>query len=1423
MDSNWDSGSGSQFEWERSALDFVRARLPEHAPYRAWANFEFQTPDGAIYEVDLLVVTKVGFWFVEIKSNPGKLEGDTHNWTWTHQKKAKTVENPLFLANRKAKALISLLKSQPSVRSAKKPLPFLEPLIFLSGNIDCKITGTARNRLCERDRDDNSDSSLPGIMGTMTNRESWRESGIKPITDVRSIDSYTSSLIAKAMKEAGISARRNQKKVGDILLKEILDENPKVSQDWLGEQQAFGSLSNEEAIQRRVRVFLVSKAIDEAGRKQLNRAAERELTLLQGLDHPNILQVRDWKQSDFGPALIFKHYPNSSRLDRFLAVKGSRLSIDQRLSLVKQIAEGMRYAHSRSIYHRGLSPQSILVVEHDDGYLEVKIYNWQVGAYEEGQGNTSLATSHVGDLVEHGSLVYLAPETTRNPQSYDGISDIFSLGVLAYHIMTGRRPATTERELWTTLQRDGGLRIEKHLDSTIPALEELIYFATQPKVLERYASVEEFIHQLESVEEELTQPDTENFVSPEQAKPGDRLEGGFEVVKQLGRGSTAVAIQAKRDNTEYVLKIARDEEHNDRVNEEGQVLQKLRSEYVVECFEITSIDGRTTLVLESGGGKTLGSVIRENGRLTLDLLERYGIDLLKALEFLEDEVVSHRDIKPDNLAIRTRDKKKHKLMLFDFSLSSAPPSNIRVGTRAYIDPFISRADPPRWTTSSERFSAAVTLHEMATGVLPKWGDGASHPEFDADGTVRVDQDLFDSAIRKDLKTFFEKALSPERHDRFESAEEMRRAWERIFHPITITEHEAQASTPLPSEFAPTTPIAALGFSAQAQSALDRANIYSAADLIRANPGSLIFMRGVGNTVRKEIRDKIEEIKSAIGANQQSFLETEPVKKSQPEQSLFSELEILARRVADGNSHKIKLPQGGALFDISLYPGIDGRSETPKEWPTQGQLAKAAGCTAAKISQLYKVDRARISEIKELSRLRQEIVEKIAEDGGATTLAELIDWVVAAKGSSVDDDIERQHSLASGLIRAAHEAELARKGAHGEGQRFVIKRTRDNDISVVFAINEQYGRWAAILGQAADELVKTGRNILAFEALANKLRQITPPNSPSALDVKEIDDERLARLSAAMATKAALSAKGELYPKDLEPSRTLRMTLGSLLGLGREQKSSQSRIKFDDKEIRRRVQLRYPESTPIPGRPELDSILMNAGLDLEWDDQLCEYHWVEPPMTTVVAETVWPKATAHAKPFRILDSEDKIVAKEFEETLSGRLKSGGFTALAADQGGINGCIEQFSRRFPSVNIISIDRLLVKTMNQLATEKKAKWEAFLKADAQGKNGKNWNRVTALVDAALDAIGKDVLENKSPILLVEPGLLARYDRKKLISQAYEAAGKKECVPAVLLLTVNDHQNDGVWIDSMEIPIVSKSERLVVPKSWIENRHRA
>lgn len=193
----WNIITPSQYEHERRALDFIRAGLPDHDPYRAWSNFEFVTSDGAIYEVDLLVLTKQGFFLVEIKSWPGRVRGDAGTWTrTTPEGRVISEDNPVLLVNRKAKALSSLLKSQSATK--KIHVPWLDAIVFLSADdLHCDLTGPAANRVFLKDRKaSDSQKERKGILAALMRREGQ---GIDP--ELRStIDTKVARALAKAAR-----------------------------------------------------------------------------------------------------------------------------------------------------------------------------------------------------------------------------------------------------------------------------------------------------------------------------------------------------------------------------------------------------------------------------------------------------------------------------------------------------------------------------------------------------------------------------------------------------------------------------------------------------------------------------------------------------------------------------------------------------------------------------------------------------------------------------------------------------------------------------------------------------------------------------------------------------------------------------------------------------------------------------------------------------------------------------------------------------------------------------------------------------------------------------------------------------------------------------------------------------------------------
>ena len=102
--------------------------------------------------------------------------------------------------------------------------------------------------------------------------------------------------------------------------------------------------------------------------------------------------------------------------------------------------------------------------------------------------------------------------------------------------------------------------------------------------------------------------------------------------------------------------------------------------------------------MERAGDKTLAQWIRGGDTLSLDLIRRFGENLLSALEHLEQEGIAHRDIKPDNIGIaKASGTGAYRLVLFDFSLSRAPAENIQAGTRPTSIPSLANVLSPAGT------------------------------------------------------------------------------------------------------------------------------------------------------------------------------------------------------------------------------------------------------------------------------------------------------------------------------------------------------------------------------------------------------------------------------------------------------------------------------------------------------------------------------------------------------------------------------------------------------------------------------------------------------------------------------------------------------------------------------------------------------
>lgn len=1398
----WKIITPSQYEWERRGLDFVRSGLPDHDPYRAWANFEFQTPDGAIYEVDLLVLTKQGFWLVEIKSWQGRIAGDAGTWTRTHEGKTISEDNPVLLANRKAKALSSLIKAQAATKKIR--VPWLDAVVFLSSDdLQCDLTGPAANRVFLKDR--KATDKLPernGILKALLNREGQ---GIDP--DLRStIDSKVARAIAKAIDDAGIRPSQRSRRVGDYVLGDLIADGPGY-QDRLAKHVAF----TDQEVFCRVRQYTVAQASDEETRRRLQRAAAREFQIIQSLNHPGILPVLDYKEHELGPALLFRYTdPNAERFDHYLARKCHQLTTDERLGLLRQIADAIRYAHRKRVVHRGLSPQSILVTEADTKTPVLQVYNWQIGV-QETTATTTATITNVDDLVESQSLVYMSPETLADPKRASEASDIFSLGAIAYHLFTSRPPAGSVNELQRNLRERNGLSVSATQDGVGPRLEEFIQWSTHPDALTRIGNVEDFLSFLDDVEDELTSPDETAVVDPLVASRGDRLHGGFVVDRVLGQGATARALLVTKDERQCVLKVALTEDDNLRLQKEGEALRKIRSEFVIDIYDTIEIAGKTVLVLQKAGDESFAKHLRNYGVPSLDMLARFGEDLLSAVSSLERHGVVHRDIKPDNIGIHSLNKQRQQLILFDFSLTSAPLDNLRIGTPGYTDPFLTCRKSGRWDLAAERYSAGVTLYEMTLGAgqMPQWGDGdVANPDATKDELV-IDEEKFKPSVREGLVAFFRKALHRDPDKRFDSADEMRWAWQQVFTEAeqkkvtTPSGKEVVTSVPIDSVEL-TTPVAALDLTARARDALEGINVLTVNDLLRYPSSDILMMKRVGDQFRREIIGFIAELR-------QRFPDvTTKITPSTTDEDGTPSLERLHNRVLGTRSAKQETDWNirCALLNVLAPTG------SPTDlWPSQSEVADALDVTRAKIGQLLAADQKRWGKDSLQNAYRNELFEHIQRLGGVATVAELIDLTILLRPAADTTDTEGQQRLASAIARAAIETE----GSLAQ-PRFQIRRLGGH---TVVACTQEIAAYAEKLGQAADRVAKSDP-LLPRLRVFHELYEV--PQPPPVPDCQPFSNDRLIKLAAAMSSTAAVSSRQELYPRNMEAERALRLGIGALSGLG----LGDSNEGFTVEQVHQRVSSRYPEAQPLPNDPtELETLLQKVGIDVRWDGEKQVFRRKEINILVTAGSSVSVRRSTALSTRHVDSTAPEVVqARQDEDRLQHAYRDGGFLVLTVKPSYLRACESNLLRRFnedgKTLEKVSFDDLLFEQLRAKSVEYEFPWKDIHEADTEGPTTDDWHNLLHLVGEITPNIAENLMNRDRPVLLVHPGLIARYDQMSLMQTLRDRIGHDTACPSLWVLVATDTQSEMPHLDGVQIPLITTGQRAYVSEYWIDNLHR-
>lgn len=196
-----------------------------------------------------------------------------------------------------------------------------------------------------------------------------------------------------------------------------------------GMASVFLAVRADEEYQKEVAVKLVQPGLD--SQDVLSRFRSERQTLA-GLDHPNIVRLLDGGSTQEGLPFLVMEYVEGRPIDEYC--DQHKLSVDDRLRLFSHVCDAVQYAHEKLVIHRDLKPSNILVVA--DG--TPKLLDFGIAKVLDPEPNTH------GWLATQTSLrcmtpAYASPEQMRG-KSVTPETDVYSLGVVLYELLTGHRP-----------------------------------------------------------------------------------------------------------------------------------------------------------------------------------------------------------------------------------------------------------------------------------------------------------------------------------------------------------------------------------------------------------------------------------------------------------------------------------------------------------------------------------------------------------------------------------------------------------------------------------------------------------------------------------------------------------------------------------------------------------------------------------------------------------------------------------------------------------------------------------------------------------------------------------------------------------------------------------------------------------------------
>ncbi len=737
---------------EKRLLDYLCVKLPNNYIVIPNCNFAITGPNHVMkyWEYDCIVVAPHAIYHIENKDWGGNLEGDDYAWFRSGQE----VANPHKTAGLKSRILASKLKNQHPDWNFGQIITLVtlsnpqQSKFGLDPQCECyKQTFTLNNDLIEFLTDNE-------LVGRNQHAISSLQNGLADLMTGQSVER--------------IKAERTE--IFNYKILEKLQETEEFT-----EYHCVPKLI--ESAHYKIREYpldIADKSPMELENLQL-QVQNADMAQKKIGDSPYIVKTECRMNEEQTFYYEISRYQDESSLRSKLRQKTFK-QIDK-INIVLDIANALKAAHKEGVYHRDVTPDNIYVY---DG------------------GKAALANFGMAWFVEHSDLKftvnseanikspYTAPELIDGDA--DSGSDIFSLGVIFYELMTGKLPFDTVLTFSTAM---GGVLTDYLLPSKVskdlPAwMDEIAKHTIVGNPDERWQTAEELIDVIQKETENQrtqasqlkTRTEQKDVLYLKDMKSGMKVSPSMTLHDVLGKGGFGKVFKVWHDMQKQYLAIKifeRDASVENAINE-FNALKELHHPNIVEFKhnDRTEPGGLFYTLMELLDGENLQDYVNGDLRLPVDEIFKMATQILDALIYMQDKIppVFHRDIKPSNIMWHKREVYK----LIDFNISTTTDDKSFGGTFPYMAPdLILSGNKIDWDCSADTFALGITLYQLFTHAYP-WPGSSMKPNIHMEPT---DIRNYNDKLTDGIAALIMKSIITDKNKRFRNAKEMKDALDAI--------------------------------------------------------------------------------------------------------------------------------------------------------------------------------------------------------------------------------------------------------------------------------------------------------------------------------------------------------------------------------------------------------------------------------------------------------------------------------------------------------------------------------------------------------------------------------------------------------------------------------------------------------------------